>query len=181
TTFIIELPPYRLPDAKTLLLHVWDKVRDFIVRAGTIIFLMTVLVWFLQSFDFRLRPIEDSSQSIFGLLGGFLAPVFSPLGFGTWEATVALLTGLVAKESVVATLGIVYPEGALEVMFTPVSALAFMTFTLLYTPCVAAISAMRREFGNTRWTIGALFFQTAVAWVFSFLVYRIGSLLASVF
>ncbi|NLM15901.1 MAG: ferrous iron transport protein B [Clostridiaceae bacterium] len=181
TTFIIELPPYRLPDAKTLLLHVWDKVRDFIVRAGTIIFLMTVLVWFLQSFDFRLRPVEDSSQSIFGLLGGILAPVFSPLGFGTWEATVALLTGLVAKESVVATLGIVYSEGALEAMFTPVSALAFMTFTLLYTPCVAAIGAMRREFGNTRWTIGALFFQTAVAWIFAFLVYRIGSLLASVF
>ena len=178
--FIIELPTYRLPDPKSLLLHVWDKVRDFIVRAGTIIFVMTVVVWFLQTFNFRLEQVTDSSTSIFGSLGGLLAPIFKPLGFGTWEAVVALLTGLVAKESVVATLEILYTPESLLAAFTPLSSLAFMTFTLLYTPCLAALGAIRREMGSRSWTWAAVGFQTAVAWFSALLVYQVGSLLASI-
>jgi len=179
TSFVIELPPYRLPDAESLLLHVWDKVRDFIVRAGTIIFVMTVVVWFLQSFNFSLQPVADSARSIFGGLGSLLAPLFVPLGFGTWEAVVALLTGLIAKESVVATLEILYTPESLLQAFTPLSSLAFMTFTLLYTPCLAALGAIRREMGSLRWTWIAVGFQTAVAWISALLVFQVGSLLVS--
>ena len=180
SNFIIELPPYRMPDIKSLMLHVWDKVRDFMVRAGTIIFVMTIVVWFLQSFDFRLQQVTDSGASIFGGLGSLLAPVFAPLGFGDWKAAVALLTGLVAKESVVSTLQILYPSDSLLTAFSPLSALAFMTFTLLYTPCLAALGAIHREMGNRRWTLGAIAFQTIVAWVCSMLVFQIGGLLVSV-
>ena len=179
SNFIIELPPYRMPDIKSLFLHVWDKVRDFMVRAGTIIFVMTIVVWFLQSFNFSLQQVTDSGASIFGGLGSLLAPVFAPLGFGTWQAAVALLTGLVAKESVVSTLQILYPAGSLQAAFSPLSALAFMTFTLLYTPCLAALGAIHREMGSRRWTLGAIAFQTIVAWVCSMLVFQIGSLLVS--
>lgn len=174
--FIIELPPYRLPDTKSLFLHVWDKVKDFIVKAGTIIFAMTIVVWFFQSFSFSLQRVTDSATSIFGQIGSFLVPLLRPLGFGSWQAAVALLTGLVAKESVVATLEILFPQGNLQSVFTPLSAYAFMTFTLLYMPCMAAFGAIRRELNSWRWTTLAVVYQTGVAWLVSFLVYQIGHL-----
>ena len=174
--FIIELPPYRIPDSKSLFFHVWDKVRDFLVRAGTIIFAMTIVVWFLQSFSFGLRMVEDSSHSIFGQFGGVIAPLLRPLGFGSWQAAVALLTGLVAKESVVATMGILYTPEAMLDAFTPLSAYAFMTFTLLYTPCLAAVGAIKREMNSWRWTLLTVFYQTAVAYMFALLIFQIGRL-----
>lgn len=175
--FVIELPPYRLPDAKSLLLHVWDKVRDFIVRAGTLIFMMTIVVWFFQTFTFSLTQAADGNESIFGVLGGLLAPLLRPLGFGTWQAAVALLTGLVAKESVVATLEILYTPQTLQAAFSPLAAYAFMVFTLLYTPCMAAVGATRREMGSWRWTAATIAFQTVTAWLLALLVFQAGSLL----
>ena len=177
TPFIIELPPYRMPDAKSLLLHVWDKVHDFIVRAGTIIFAMTLVVWFLQSFSITLQRVADSSVSIFGMVGGWLAPLLKPLGFGTWQAAVALLTGIIAKESVVATLGILYTGDALIRSFTPLSAIAFMTFTLLYMPCLAAFSAIRREMHSWRWTLAAVTYQTGTAYLVALAVFQGGRIL----
>ncbi len=177
TSFMIELPPYRLPDGKSLFLHVWDKVKDFIVRAGTLIFAMTIVVWFLQSFDLRLRVVSDSAESIFGIIGGLIAPLLSPLGFGNWQSAVALLTGLVAKESVVATIGILFTEQQMLSMFTPLSAYAFMTFTLLYTPCLAALGAIKREMNSWKWTGFAVLWQTGMAWSVSFLVYQVGKLM----
>lgn len=175
--FVIELPPYRIPDSKSLLLHVWDKVRDFLVRAGTIIFVMTIFVWFFQTFSFSLRMVEDSAMSIFGRFGNLLAPLLRPLGFGTWQAAVALLTGLVAKESVVATLGILYTPESMLASFNPLSAYAFMTFTLLYTPCLAAVGAIKREMNSWRWTLLAVLFQTGTAYLVSLIVYQTGRLL----
>ncbi|MDD2579940.1 MAG: ferrous iron transport protein B, partial [Eubacteriales bacterium] len=177
--FIIELPPYRLPDRKSLFLHVWDKVRDFIVRAGTLIFAMTIVVWFFQSFDFSFRMVEDSSLSILGKFGGLVAVLLRPLGYGTWQAAVALLTGLIAKETVVATLEILYTPDTLLASFTPLSAYAFMTFTLLYTPCLAAVAAIKREMASWRWTGLTLVYQIGVAYLFSLLVYQGGRLVQS--
>ncbi|NLW11068.1 MAG: ferrous iron transport protein B [Clostridiaceae bacterium] len=175
--FMIELPPYRLPDGKSLFLHVWDKVKDFLVRAGTLIFAMTIVVWFLQSFDMRLRVVADNSESIFGVIGSVIAPLLRPLGFGNWQSAVALLTGLVAKESVVATIGILFTEQQLLTMFTPLSAYAFMTFTLLYTPCLAALGAIKREMNSWKWTGFAVLWQTGMAWSVSFLIYQVGKIM----
>jgi ferrous iron transport protein B len=177
TPFIIELPPYRLPDVKSLMLHVGDKVRDFIVRAGTIIFVMTLFVWFLQSFSITLQRVSDSAASIFGLVGSWIAPLLAPLGFGTWQAAVALLTGIVAKESVVATLEILYTGDTLVSQFTPLAAIAFMTFTLLYMPCLAAFGAIKREMHSWRWTLGAVSYQTGAAYLMALAVFQGGRLL----
>ena len=177
TPFIIELPPYRLPDVKSLLLHIGDKVRDFVVRAGTIIFAMTLVVWFLQSFSITLQRVSDSADSIFGRVGSWIAPVLAPLGFGTWQAAVALLTGVVAKESVVATLEILYTGDALIRQFTPLSAIAFMTFTLLYMPCLAAFGAIKREMHSWRWTLAAVSYQTGAAYLMALVVYQGGRLI----
>lgn len=178
--FVIELPPYRIPDRKSMFLHVWDKVRDFLVRAGTIIFIMTIFVWFFQTFSFSLQMVEDSAQSIFGRFGSLLAPLLRPLGFGTWQAAVALLTGLVAKESVVATMGILYTPDSILAAFTPLSAYAFMTFTLLYTPCLAAVGAIKREMNSWRWTLLALLIQTGTAYLVALAVYQTGRLIVSI-
>ncbi len=175
--FMIELPPYRLPDSKSLFLHVWDKVKDFVVRAGTLIFAMTIVVWFMQSFDLSLRVVSDNADSIFGVIGGLIAPLLRPLGFGNWQSAVALLTGLIAKESVVATIGILFTEQQMLSMFTPLSAYAFMTFTLLYTPCLAALGAIKREMNSWKWTGFAVLWQTGMAWSVSFLIYQIGKLM----
>ncbi|MDW7655853.1 MAG: ferrous iron transport protein B [Bacillota bacterium] len=175
--FVIELPPYRLPDTKSLFLHVWDKVKDFMIKAGTIIFAMTIVVWFFQSFSFGLQRVTDSATSMFGRFGNLLAPLLRPLGFGSWQAAVALLTGLVAKESVVATLEILFPAGNLHTVFTPLTAYAFMTFTLLYMPCLAAFGAIKRELNSWRWTTLAVVYQTGVAWFVSFLIFQTGRLL----
>ena len=176
-SFLIELPPYRLPDIKSLGLHIWDKIRDFIVRAGTLIFIMSVVIWVLQSFTLTLQHATDSASSIFGWLGGLIAPFFSPLGFGNWQSSVALLTGLIAKEAVVAALGILFTPDQVLSYFNPLSAYAFMTFTLLYTPCVAALGAIAREMRSWRWTLATVLYQIGVAYGFALLVYQGGRLL----
>ncbi|MBP7402498.1 MAG: ferrous iron transport protein B [Clostridia bacterium] len=175
--FIIELPPYRLPDGRSLFLHIWDRVRDFIVRAGTIIFAMTVVVWFLQSFDFSLRMVADNSESIIAGIGRGLAHLLVPLGFGSWQTAVAILTGLVAKESVVSTLEVLYSGGEFAAAFTPLTAYAFMVFTLLYMPCLAAFGAIRREMGSWRWALATAGYGTGAAYLVSLLVYQAGRLL----
>ena len=179
--FVMELPPYRLPTAKTLWLHMWERIKDFAVRAGTILLAASVIIWFLQSFDLTLNLLtpDQTGESILATLGKGLAPLFAPLGFGKWEASVALVSGFVAKEAVVGTFNIL-GISALETLFTPVAALAFLVFVLLYCPCVAAFSAMKREFRSWKWAIGTVTFQTAVAWVCAFCVYQFGTLFVNV-
>lgn len=174
--FIIELPPYRLPDAKSLLLHIWDKVQDFIVRAGTLIFSMSVVIWVFRTFTLTFTVATDSADSLFGRLGSLIAPLLAPLGFGNWQSSVALLTGLIAKEAVVASLGILFTPEQILANFTPLSAYAFMTFTLLYTPCVAALGALAREMQSWRWTLAAVLYQIGVAYLLALLVYQGGRL-----
>jgi ferrous iron transport protein B len=170
-SFLIELPPYRMPDARSLGLRVWDKVSDFIYRAGTLIFAMSIVIWFMQSFTLGLKVADDSSRSILGGLGGLLAPIFAPLGFGNWQSSVTLLTGLIAKEAVVATLGILFEPGEIPIYFSALTAYSFMTFTLLYTPCVAALGAIAREMNNLRWTLLTVAYQIGVAYLFALIVF----------
>ncbi len=181
--FVIELPPYRWPTARNTLTHVWERVSHFLEKAGTIIFVMSVLLWFLQSFDFSFAFVSNPGESIIGKVGTMIAPVFAPLGFGSWQASVALLTGLVAKEAVVSSLsmfagfsasaGGAVVRGALSAFFTPASAYSFLVFVLVYTPCLAAVAMMRRELESLKWTAFAVFFQMTSAWLASFAVYNI--------
>ncbi len=182
--FIMELPPYRLPSMQTILIHTWEKCKGFLIKAGTIIFSMTVVIWFLQHFSLTMQYVTDSGQSIIGSLGRLLAPVFAPLGFGQWEASVSLLTGLVAKEAVVSTMGILYGVGdaagslsaILPQVFTPASALSFMIFCLLYTPCISAITSIRREMNSGKWTMASIGLQLGIAYTVSLTVYQIARL-----
>ena len=174
--FIMELPNYRLPSAKTTLLLAWDKARDFIQRAFTIIFAASIVIWFLQTFDWQLNVVADQADSLLAALGGVIAPVLEPLGFGDWRASTALVTGLMAKESVISTLAVLLgtdSAAALTSLFTPLTAYAFLVFTLLYPPCVAAIGAVRNELG-TRWAVAVFALQCAVAWVAAFAVRMVG-------
>ncbi len=177
--FVMELPNYRLPSARSVLLLMWEKARDFLQKAFTIIFLATVIIWFLQSFDLRLNPVADSADSLLASIGRWIAPVFRPLGFSDWRVATALITGFTAKEAVVSTLGVLMGTGtaalggALTGLFTPAAALSFLTFTLLYTPCVAAVAAIRRELRSTVKTLGVVVFQCVVAWVAAGAVYMI--------
>ena len=183
--FVMELPNYRMPSLKSVLLLMWDKAKDFLQRAFTIIFLASLVVWFLQSFDPRFNLVADSSQSLLAALGGLIAPIFAPLGFGDWRLSTALITGLTAKETVVSTLAVLLGAGTdqnallplLQQVFTPLTAVSFLTFTLLYMPCVASFAAIRRELGSMGKAVTAMACQTAVAWVVAFLVYRLGALL----
>ena len=175
--FVMELPNYRMPGAKNVGRLMWDKGRDFLQRAFTVIFVGTIIVWFLQSFDLTLNMVEDSKDSILALLGGWIAPLFAPLGFGDWKMSTALICGFMAKESVVATLSVLYGSvGALETALTTLSAFSFLIFCLLYTPCIAAIASVRRENGS-RWAVEMVIFQCAVAWIVSFVVYHAGRIL----
>ncbi len=182
--FVMELPNYRFPSAKSVWQLCWDKAKDFLTRAFTIIFVATIIVWFLQTFDTRLNLVTDSANSLLATVGTVLAPLFAPLGFGDWRVSTALITGFIAKESVISTLGILTGAGtdvtveALGSLFTTVTAASFLVFTLLYTPCVAAISAVKRELGSGWKAAGVALSQCAVAWVVSFLVYRAALLLA---
>ena len=149
--FIMELPNYRLPSLKTTVMLAWDKAKDFITRAFTLIFAASVVIWFLQTFDFQLNVVSDQSQSLLAGLGGLLAPLFAPLGFGDWRASTALVTGLLAKESVISTLSVLLgteSAAALGALFTPLTAFVFLVFTLLYPPCIAAIGAAKNELGT---------------------------------
>ena len=176
--FVMELPNYRFPSVKSVGQLCWDKAKDFLTRAFTIIFVATILVWFLQTFDTRLNLVSDSADSLLATVGTVLAPLFAPLGFGDWRVSTALITGFIAKESVISTLGILTGAGsevtveALGTLFSTVTALSFLVFTLLYTPCVAAISAVKRELGSGWKAAGVALSQCAVAWVVSFLVYH---------
>ncbi len=174
--FIMELPNYRLPSLKNVALLLWDKAKDFLQRAFTIIFLASIIIWFLQTFNFKLAFASNPSDSILATLGGMLAVLLRPLGFGDWRAATALVSGFMAKEAVVGTLGVLTGAEnltiALSGLFTPLSALSFLVFTLLYTPCVATITSVRRELGES-WAIGIVLFQLAFAWLCSFLIYQI--------
>ena len=168
--FVMELPNYRLPTLKSVAMLLWDKARDFLQRAFTVIFVATLAIWFLESFDLHLNFVTDSSRSLLASIGRILAPVFRPLGFEDWRVTTALITGFTAKEAVVSTLGILTGAGtehlsaALSGLFTPLSAVSFLTFTLLYTPCVAAIAAIGRELGGRLRGAVVAVFQCVVAW-----------------
>lgn len=174
--FVMELPNYRLPSSKNVLRLIWEKAKDFITKAFTIIFLATIVIWFLQTFDTRLNVVADSSQSLLALVGNIIAPVFRPLGFGDWRISTALITGFTAKESVVSTLTVLLGgnASALTTMFTTFTAFVFLVFTLLYTPCVAAVGAVKREMGKKGACI-VVFLQCAIAWLVAFVIYFIGS------
>ena len=181
--FVMELPNYRFPSAKSVWQLCWDKAKDFLTRAFTIIFVATIIVWFLQTFDTRLNLVTDSANSLLATVGTVLAPLFAPLGFGDWRVSTALITGFIAKESVISTLGILTGAGtdvtvaALGNLFSPITAVSFLVFTLLYTPCVAAISAVKRELGSGWKAAGVALSQCAVAWAVAFLVYRVALLM----
>lgn len=177
--FIMELPNYRLPSVKTTVMLAWDKAKDFITKAFTIIFAATVVIWFLQTFDIRFNVVADQSQSLLAGLGSIIAPVLAPLGFGDWRASTALVTGLIAKESVISTLTVLLgatSPAALSTMFSPFTAYVFLVFTLLYPPCVAAIGAVKSEL-VARYAVAVFAFQVTVAWIVAFVVHSAGILL----
>jgi ferrous iron transport protein B len=181
--FVLELPAYRIPTMRNVLLNVADKAKDFVRKAFTIIFVASILIWFLQSFNFQFEMVEDSSQSILAALGTYISPLFAPLGFNDWRASTALVTGITAKESVVSTLTVLTASSntiglnnALSTIFTPLSAFAFLVFTVLYMPCVAAFAATKRELGSWFQAILTALFQTGMAYIVAFLIYQIGCL-----
>ena len=174
--FVMELPNYRMPAAKNVLQLLWEKAKDFLQRAFTFIFVATVVIWFLQSFSPTFRVVQDSKDSILAVISGFVAPIFAPLGFGDWRFSTALVTGFMAKESVVSTLTVLFGSGeALKTVLTPAAVAALLTFCLLYTPCVAAVASIKRELG-AKWSAGVVLLQCAVAWICAYGVYVIGSL-----
>ena len=175
--FVMELPNYRLPSAKSVGLLLWEKAKDFLQRAFTVIFLATVVIWFLQSFDTRLNVVTDSADSLLALIGQWLAVLFKPLGFGDWRCATALISGFIAKESVVSTLEVLLGGAAITSLFTVRSAVSFLVFTLLYTPCVAAVATIRRELGSGLKTVGVVVMQCAVAWLAAYAAFLIGGLL----
>lgn len=181
--FVMELPNYRMPSPKSVFLLLWEKARDFLQRAFTVIFLATIIIWFLQSFDTRLNVVEDSADSLLAMVGKFIAPIFTPLGFGDWRAVTALISGFTAKEAVVSTLSVLMNTGTAELgtvlpnIFSGLSAVSFLVFTLLYTPCVAAVATIKKELGSRAKTVGVVFMQCAVAYLAAFVVYSIGSLI----
>ncbi|MCI9027842.1 MAG: ferrous iron transport protein B [Lawsonibacter sp.] len=184
--FVLELPPYRLPSVGNMLTHVWQKVKGFLVKAGTLILLMSMVLWLLQSFDFSLRMVDDPTHSMLGALGNVLAPLFAPCGFGFWQAAVALLTGLIAKEMVVSSLSMFYgfsltaaggEVAAAMAGFSPLSAFSMLVFILLYVPCVAAVSTLFKEMQSRKWAWFSIAWQMGCAYVMSLLVYQIGGLI----
>ncbi|MBD5515172.1 MAG: ferrous iron transport protein B [Lachnospiraceae bacterium] len=180
--FVMELPNYRFPSAKSVALLMWDKAKDFIQRAFTIIFVATLLIWFLQSFDTRLNVVTDSGESLLAMIGKLIAPMFTPLGFNDWRAATALISGFSAKEAVVSTLSVLTGTAmsglgdTLGTIFTPLAAFSYLVFTLLYTPCVAAVATIRREMNSVWKTLGIVCMQCGVAWIAAFIFYQVGSL-----
>ena len=175
--FVMELPNYRMPSAKSVGLLLWEKAKDFLQRAFTVIFLATVVIWFLQSFDTRLNVVTDSADSLLALIGQWLAVLFRPLGFGDWRCATALISGFIAKESVVSTLQVLLGNAAITSLFTTSSAISFLVFTLLYTPCIAAVATIRRELGSRIKTVGVVLLQCVVAWLAAYIAYAVGGLL----
>ncbi|MDE7015997.1 MAG: ferrous iron transport protein B, partial [Lachnospiraceae bacterium] len=177
--FMMELPNYRFPSIKSVLLLMWDKAKDFLQRAFTIIFLATMIIWFLQTFDSRLNVVTDSSESLLAMVGKCIAPVFAPLGFSDWRVATSLISGFSAKEAVVSTLSVLTGTSmsslseSLGMIFTPVTAVSFLVFTLLYTPCVAAVATIKREMDSVWQALAVVLMQCGVAWASAFAVYRI--------
>ena len=174
--FVMELPNYRMPGLKSVALLLWEKAKDFLQRAFTVIFLATIIIWFLQSFDTRLNVVADSANSLLALIGQFIAPIFRPLGFGDWRCATALISGFIAKESVVSTLQVLLGGAAISSLLTTRSAISFLVFTLLYTPCVAAIATIRRELDSRLKTVGVVILQCTVAWIVACAAYAIAGL-----
>lgn len=174
--FVMELPNYRFPSAKSVMLLMWDKAKDFLQRAFTVIFIATVIIWFLQTFDSRLNVVDDSTESLMAAVGRIIAPIFEPLGFADWRASTALISGFIAKESVVSTLQVLLGSAGISTLFTPVTAFSYLVFTLLYTPCVAAVAAVKRELDSGVKAAGFALLQCAIAWIVSFAVYNLISL-----
>ena len=173
----MELPNYRMPGIKNVALLLWDKAKDFLQRAFTVIFLASIVIWFLQTFDLRLNIVDDPQNSILALISGFIAPIFKPLGFGDWRISTALISGFMAKESVVSTLNVLFgsTESILAVL-SPVAALSLLVFCLLYTPCVAAVTSVKRELG-AKWAVGVVIEQCVIAWLVSLVVYLVANLI----
>ncbi len=181
--FVMELPNYRMPSIKSVGLLMWDKAKDFLQRAFTVIFFATIIIWFLQSFDAKLNVVTDSSDSLLATIGMFISPIFKPLGFADWRISTALITGFTAKEAVVSTLAVLMGAGTDELpvvlssIFTPITAISFLVFTLLYTPCAAAIAAAKRELNSGLSAAFLAFLQCAIAWVVAFLVFNVSNLI----
>jgi ferrous iron transport protein B len=182
--FVMELPNYRMPSGKTVVLLMWEKAKDFLQRAFTIIFVATIVIWFLQTFDSRFNVVSNSKDSMLAAIGQFLAPIFAPLGFGDWRASTALLTGFTAKEAVISTFAVLMGTSAsglasaLGGIFSPLTAFSFLTFTLLYTPCIAAITAVKNEMHSVKSAFGVIFFQCGIAWIVAFFIYHVGLIFA---
>ena len=174
--FVMELPNYRMPGLKSVALLLWEKAKDFLQRAFTVIFLATIIIWFLQSFDTRLNVVADSAASLLALIGRWIAPIFRPLGFGDWRCATALISGFIAKESVVSTLQVLLGGAAISSLLSTRAAVSFLVFTLLYTPCVAAVATIRRELDSRLKTVGVVLLQCTVAWVVAFVAYAIAGL-----
>ena len=171
--FVMELPNYRMPSARSTLMLLWEKSRDFLQRAFTVIFMATIVIWFLQSFGFHLQHVENADDSILGIVADFVSPVFAPLGFGDWRVCTALVGGFMAKESVVSTLTVLFGAGtSINTILTVSSAVSLLVFCLLYTPCVAAIASIRREIGK-KYAVAVVFGQCAIAYVVALLAYWI--------
>ena len=173
--FVMELPIYRLPGFSNVIRLLWEKAKDFLQRAFTVIFIATIVIWFLETFDFTLNVVNGSQESILATVAGIMAPIFKPLGFDDWRICTALISGFMAKESVVSTISVLFGTVAINSVLTKLSAVSLLIFCLLYTPCVAAIASIKRELG-TRWALGVVLFQCAVAWLCAFLVFSFGTL-----
>jgi ferrous iron transport protein B len=175
--FVMELPNYRLPSARNTLQLLWEKSKDFLQRAFSVILIATIVVWFLQSFDFRFNLVTDSQNSILAAVAGFIAPLFAPLGLGDWRIATSLISGFMAKESVVSVLEVLFgAQGGVAEVMSSLAAASLLVFSLLYTPCVAAVASVRRELGR-RWALYVVLWQCAVAWVAALLVRLVGLLL----
>ena len=174
--FVMELPNYRLPSAKSVVHLIWEKAKGFIEKAFTIIFVASIIIWFLQTFDAKFNVAESPEQSLLAMIGSLVAPIFAPLGFGDWRVSTALITGFTAKESVVSTLTVLMGGNAelVSTLFTPFTAVVFLVFTLLYTPCVAAIATVKREMGGTKAAVATVIIQCAIAWCVAFLIHAVG-------
>ena len=185
TSFVMEVPPYRVPNPRNLLLHTWEKVKGFMIKAGTVLLTASVVLWFLQTFTAGFRVAGSPDRSLIAMIGRWLSPIFKPLGFGSWQASTALLTGVAAKEMVVSTFSVLSGAGgnaaalhaAVGKLFTPLTAFGFMSFTLLYLPCISAITAMRRELNSWKWTAGTLAVDFSTAWIVTFIIVHVGRLL----
>ena len=177
--FVMEIPPYRLPSPKSLWLHVWKRTSDFLMRAGTVLLSASILIWFLQSFDFSMKTISADS-SILASIGRLIAPVFSVCGFGDWKASVSIVAGIAAKESVASTLSVLLSGAELSSVFTPLSAFSFLVFILLCPPCIGAILAVHREMHSTKWTVFSVLYQFLIAWFLSACIFQFGTFFINV-